>query len=280
MKDHPLIRNWIIVIAVILLLLTMGLTIGGRSSLTFVENTVLTVIQPVQSFLSGITDDVLRFSYPLRNAFKNSEENDALRAALLKTQRELIEQTMLKAEYEDLKELRAALNYTQQNNISDYITADVIARDAENWYGMFAINVGASDGITENSMVFNGEGLIGQVFEVGEHRSNVLTISDARGSVSFKIVDPIRSFDGVVSGTAEDKLSGYLFDTDAEIFIGDQIITSGLGIYPKGIAIGKISAVYDNEDTLLKNIDITPAVDFKRIERVFVIPYKLEGKQE
>ncbi len=274
-----MIRNWIIVIAVILLLLTMGLTAGGRSSLTVVENAVLTVIQPVQSFFSGVTDEVLRFSYPLRNAFKNYEENEALRAALLKTQRQLIEQTMLKSEYEDLKRLRTALNYAYQSNIDDYITADVIARDAENWYGMFAIDIGAKDGVTKNSMVFNGEGLIGQIFEVGEYRSQVLTISDIRGAVSCQIVDAKRNFDGVIRGTAEGKLNGYLFDPDASVYVGDKIITSGLGIYPKGIVIGEVSAVYNNENTLLKHIDVLPAVDFKRIERVFVIPYKTENEE-
>ncbi len=272
MQEHPLIRNWLIVIAVILLVVVMGVTSQGRAGLTVVENVVGTVFSPVQGALLSASNYVAETTFPLRNVLNIHEENEALRAALLKTQRKLIDQTMLQEEYNDLKSLRKALNYAYRNNIHNYITADVIARDAENWYGLFSINIGSEDGVTENAMVFNGAGLIGQVYKVGEHRSDVLAITDVRGAVSFRIVDEVRNFDGIASGTSQLTLSGYLFDEEAEVFEGDQLITSGLGIYPKGIVIGTVSEVGKDEETLLKTVVVTPAVDFKTIDRVFVIP--------
>ncbi len=272
MNNHPILRNWIVFFTVVLLLITMGVTVNGRQRVTFIESALGSVVKPVQSVLYRVSNALSESTYPMRNVFNLSAENEALKTELLATQRKLIEQTLYREEYEDLKKLRAALNYAYRNNLNNYITADVISRDAGNWYNMFIIDAGREDGVTANAMVFNGSGLIGQVFEVGQSSAKVLPITDARGAVSFRIVDDKRNFDGVVSGHSEMELSGYLFDQNGDVRIGDQIITSGLGVYPKGVVIGKVTGVKSNDETLLKHITVAPAVDFKRIDRVFVIP--------
>ena len=59
---------------------------------------------------------------------------------------------------------------------------------------------------------------------------------------------------------------------DGDVIKGDKIMTSGLGgIYPKGLMIGEVVDVVDDEGGLLKNAMIRPAVDFSRMEEVFVI---------
>jgi rod shape-determining protein MreC len=80
-------------------------------------------------------------------------------------------------------------------------------------------------------------------------------------------------YDGVLSGTTNYDLLGELYDPQAKVSVGDYIVTSGLGIYPKGILIGKIYEVVENKDLILNRIKVTPAVDFKRINKVMVIPY-------
>lgn len=274
MTIHPHLRNWLIFITVLLLVITIGVSVNGRERLSIVEDAIGTLVRPVQKVLTQASDWVATTTYPIRNVFRLAKENDALKAALLDAQRELIKQTMLQEEYNDLKDLRKALNYAQRNDINNYLTADVIARDPGNWYGLFVIDSGLADGITENAMVFNGSGLIGQVFEVGENWAKVITLIDNRGTVSFQILDDQRNFDGVVSGISETLLEGYLFDPEGQIFPGDQLVTSGLGVYPKGVMIGEVVEVVEDKDTLLKTIRVKPNVDFKNIDRVFVIPQK------
>ena len=49
-------------------------------------------------------------------------------------------------------------------------------------------------------------------------------------------------------------------------------MTSGLGgIYPKGLLIGEVMDVLDDEGGLMKHALIRPSVDFTRLEEVFVI---------
>ena len=54
--------------------------------------------------------------------------------------------------------------------------------------------------------------------------------------------------------------------------IGDEIITSGLGMYPKGVMLGKIVDIVEDKEGLLKTIKVSSYIDFKEIQRVLVIP--------
>lgn len=272
MTINPHLRNWLVVITVLLLVVTIGVSVNGRERMTLVEDVLGNLVRPIQKVLTQASNSLAEFTYPVRNLLRLSDENTALKSALLEAQRELIRQTMLQEEYNDLRELRKSLNYAQRSDINNYLTANVVSRDPGNWYSMFVIDAGLAAGVTENAMIFNGSGLIGQVFEVGERWAKVITLIDNRGTVSFQILDDKRNFDGVVSGFSEDSLQGYLFDPEGEIFPGDQLITSGLGVYPKGIMIGKVSEVVEDKDTLLKTIRVKPNVDFKNIDRVFIIP--------
>ena len=53
---------------------------------------------------------------------------------------------------------------------------------------------------------------------------------------------------------------------------GDIVITSGLdGVYPKGLRVGRVTEVEPSESKLLRTALVAPAVDFGRLEQVFVI---------
>ena len=80
-------------------------------------------------------------------------------------------------------------------------------------------------------------------------------------------------FDGILSGTTNYELIGELFDPKASVAVGDYIVTSGLGMYPKGIMIGQVYEVNMDKDLILNKIKVTPVVDFKKINKVMVIPY-------
>jgi cell shape-determining protein MreC len=42
-------------------------------------------------------------------------------------------------------------------------------------------------------------------------------------------------------------------------------------VYPKGIMVGKIVTVEENSGSLFKEISVAPAVDFSKLEEVFVV---------
>jgi rod shape-determining protein MreC len=54
--------------------------------------------------------------------------------------------------------------------------------------------------------------------------------------------------------------------------VGDVLVTSGLGgLFPRGIPIGRVRAVDDRGSALFHYAQITPAVDFARIDEVLLL---------
>ena len=66
-------------------------------------------------------------------------------------------------------------------------------------------------------------------------------------------------------------LQGYMFDSSYEVLPGDLVTTSGLGLYPEGIAIGKVEKVVEDKNNSLKYVIVKPNVDFKNIDDVLIV---------
>ena len=66
-------------------------------------------------------------------------------------------------------------------------------------------------------------------------------------------------------------VAGYMLDSESLVSQGDTLLTSGLGTYPEGLEIGTVQEVAYNSNTLLKEITVETAVDFKSLEKVAVI---------
>jgi cell shape-determining protein MreC len=76
---------------------------------------------------------------------------------------------------------------------------------------------------------------------------------------------------GVVRGRGGDKLSFEFVVRGGDVRVGDVVITSGLGgVYPKGLRIGSVVDVPDPGGRLVHEATLQPAVDFGRLEQVFV----------
>ncbi len=279
-KETPKLKSWMLVIILLLTLLVIGITAGGRDSISYIENVIGNVLSPVQKSLTSLSYFISEKTYPIRHVFTLSEENAKLKEELLETRQELINQTMLKEELQDLKTLRKANNYSRRHSYLNAVAAEVVARDPNNFYSMFVVNAGSSKGIIKNSMVYDANGLIGQVYECGNDWAKVLTITDSKGGVSFRVLDSEKDYDGVIYGSGDEELEGFLYDYESDLNIGDKIITSGVGVYPRGVVIGEISEIKDASSTLLPEIRVKPYVNFKRINRVLIIPPYNEYKED
>lgn len=75
---------------------------------------------------------------------------------------------------------------------------------------------------------------------------------------------------GVLSGDGKKTLKGYVMKKEAGIIKGDDLVTSGIGIYPEGIKIGTVSSVDYDDDRQLKVVEVKPTVDFETLQRVTI----------
>lgn len=271
-------KKVIITVVGIILILLMVISFGGRDRVTVIESQLGSIFIPVQRFLTNIGNYIDEKTEPIINVLNYKELNEDLTKENEFLKEQIVGLTMSQKEIEELRQLKSALKYVDSTQLDSIVSANVIAKDIGNWYNMFTIDVGYNQGVTKNSTVINGKGLVGLVYEVGEKWSKVIAIIDHKSSVGFEMLRVSNDYVGTLSGTTNYELIGELFDPKANVNVDEYIVTSGLGMYPKGILVGKIYEVIEDRDQLLKRIKVMPVVDFKKIDKVMVIPFSEDDK--
>ena len=183
----------------------------------------------------------------------------------------------IRKENERLREqLDFSISMDEQN-----FPAQIISRDFDNVYTYLTIDKGSINGIKKNMPVIafqNGnQGLVGKVAQVGTFTSQIMPVYNLDYIVSARIQNS-RDL-GLVNGTgSQDKplLMQYIRKNVAdELSFGDIIVTSGENDnYLKDIPIGTITKIISLDYNSSLNIELTPIIDFSRLENVIIVNQK------
>lgn len=150
------------------------------------------------------------------------------------------------------------------------LIANVIGRDATQWSKMVVIDKGTGHGVEDNLAVVREGGIVGHVIQASNTSSKVLLITDSRSAVDALFQKSRES--GVVAGLGERICEMKYVSLNAQIEVGDRVLSSGLGgVFPKGLIIGSVSQVLKNQQELFQNVMITPGADLARLEEVLVL---------
>lgn len=271
LKEHKVLTVILSVFFILIIVVVISYSnIGNSTVLGRSVNKVVALIQgPVSSAGNGVKTGV----YGIFQFRSILAENEKLKDQIADLNREIIQIKMTEAELAELQNLSNILGYENVTPYYNYVTADVVAMDGSNWFNLFTINAGTEDGLYKDAVVINGDGLIGRVLEVGSDWAKVISVIDESNSVSFKVFRDMQLL-GILSGDGKGSLKGYMIDTEAAVIEGDVLITSGIGMYPEGIPIGKVKKVEWNNDTLLKTVTIDPSAYFKNLQKVTVLVKK------
>lgn len=235
------------------------------------------VITPIQkgingfgSWLSGLTDN-------FDDAVTLRKENEELQARV-DTLTE--ENSQLIQDREELLRLRELFDLDAQYDEYEKVGARIVAKESGNWFQLFTIDKGSSDGIEKDMNVISGGGLVGIVTEVGPNWATVRSIIDDNSNVSAMISNT--SDQCIVAGDLRLIDEGSLnlvklTDVDNKVHVGDKVVTSYISEkYLPGILIGYISELNNDANNLTKSGYITPVVDFRHLQEVLII---LEQKE-
>ena len=153
------------------------------------------------------------------------------------------------------------------------VAAQVIGLDPTGWFKSVIIDKGKSAGLKLDMPVVNASGVVGRIVSVSTDYAKVLLIIDQNSAVDCLMQ---RSRDrGMVKGLSSGVCKMDYMAKSSDAVVGDMVITSGMGgIFPKGLPVGKISGVKEGSGELFKEIDVTPSVDFSKLEEVLVIQTK------
>lgn len=267
-------KIFVIVIAVILIV-TIGLTSRRNEPMSKFENLLGGVLTPLNKVTNSIMHGISGIITSVSDTINAKEENIILKKEIEKLESENRDLRNIIGKSDYLLKEQKLLETTKYN----IVKAEVIGREPENWFDVFTLDKGENDGLEIGDTVIDAveidnnvyqEGLVGRIVDIGDNWSKVVSITNEKNSVAFKI---IRTQDGgIIAGSSDNIIEGLLFDYEADVIIGDLVYTSGLGeVYEKDIFIGEVSDIIDNQEELTKKIIIKPAVNFKKLYNVYVI---------
>jgi rod shape-determining protein MreC len=194
------------------------------------------------------------------------EENETLREQVVELERknaDLVEMAIAN------ERLRRFLNF-KENIPNPTLPAELIGEDASSWFQTITINKGGIDGVEKGMVVVAAAGLVGHVINTSRDVSKVLLITDYNSSVDAICQDGRGR--GIVQGKGRDLCDLKYVSRRDEVSLGSRVITSGLGgRFPKGLLIGTVARVEKKPHGVFQDVEITPAVEFRKLEEIFVV---------
>ncbi len=155
---------------------------------------------------------------------------------------------------------------------SKTIHAKVISNSIDRLNNLITIDRGLSDGVRPDMGVVSGTGLVGVVYLANEHYAIVLPVLNSRSRISCSIRG--RNYFGYLTWSGGNPVEAYVEDIPrhARFQKGEWVETSGYSaIFPKGVAVGKIIAIYNSHDGLSYSLKVHLSTDFACLRDVYVI---------
>ena len=247
----------------------------GRFNTTATDGVAMAIMSPFQRAFSWAGSQLAFVKNTVQEMSQLHEQNKQLREEV-----ELLRaQNLTASEYaSENQRLRNLLGYKQAAVQFDLVAASVIGRESASWSSVIIINRGTLDGVANNMAVVTEMGLVGHVMEAG-----VQLLLDPRSSVGTLIQRPESRVAGIVEGDIKNPNFPKMVNIpkDSDVLVEDMVVTSGFGgVYPKGLVVGKIIEIHNEEGGLLKYGVIDPSVDFQKLEDVAIIVASREAPPE
>lgn len=251
-----LARYHVLLLFVVLQLIALSLTVQSQS---FQRSTFFSGANAVSGSVLGSYHQVENF-INLRETNRNlARENAELRSTL-------------KSSYFPMYVERDTIVDTLYNQEYKYINAMVINSSFNKRNNYMTLNRGSAHGIKTGQGVISADGAVGIIKDVSAHYATVIPLihSNTRLSGKFKK----SNYFGSANWSGGDHRVIRLSDIprQASFVVGDTVVTdTRSGIFPAGIIIGTVRDYDIEPQDQLYEVDLTLAVDFAKVEHVYVI---------
>ncbi|MBA4422575.1 MAG: rod shape-determining protein MreC [Syntrophus sp. (in: bacteria)] len=157
------------------------------------------------------------------------------------------------------------------------VVARVIDNDRTTLFKTLLINKGTAEGLRVGLPVLADQGVVGRIIETSWHASRVLLMIDENSNIDA-LIQRSRA-QGILQGAGPAGCNLKYISRVEDIQAGDVVLTSGLaGVFPKGLLLGVVTGASRREGGLFQKIDVSPAVDFSKLEDVLALIFDAGGK--
>ena len=268
----------------LLLISSFSLSFSSGSFVLNIKNIGFSILSTIEKGVSTSVNAVTNTINSVGELRKLKKEYDQLVIKLEKFEQLQRSNADIRKENERLKEQLDFVSSIEEKNIP----AQIISRNLDDSYSYITIDKGSVNGIKKNMPVIafqNGnQGLVGKIVQVGAFTSQIIPIYNMDNMVSTRIQNT-RDL-GLVNGQGSQDLPLELQYIRKRVMedlnIGDIVVTSGENDnYKRDIPIGTISKIEEIPYNSSLYIEITPIIDFSRLENLVVINQKeLKDKME
>lgn len=227
-----------------------------------------TQIRTIRSYTIGIVGVLQNAISIVPNVFALQRENEILRQ----------QNVMLADEVSRLREarlenarLREVLGLRERSALR-LIPGEVVGKSLHLMRNTVTLNVGTAHGVTPDMPIISESGLVGKVVASSSNYSigQLLINTDFRASAKVQRSRVV----GIVYWSGRETLELRNVAKTQDVMVGDVVVTSEYSnVFPRDLRIGVVSHVSEREGGLFKEIQIKPAVDFTRLEHVFIAAF-------
>ena len=195
------------------------------------------------------------------------EENEAL-----KDQRRILSARLQKMEIlaEENARLRSLLG-SSRKIADDVIVAELLSVDQNPYRQLIEINKGSSDGIEKGNAVIDDFGVMGQVIHVNPQSATTILISDPEHAIPVQFIRSGTRSVAFGGGSAHQLELRYLPAT-ADIVVGDELVTSGLGgRFPPNYPVATVTSISEDRIRGFVSVIAEPKARLDSSREVLVI---------
>lgn len=259
-------RPWIVYTALSLMSLgIMTSNLQGGSVASLIESTALRLFSPIYQTVERFFGHCRAVWYDYVYLVHLQSENRYLKETI-KTLRE--EHILLLDKAQSAERLESLISASFRSPAAN-IPAYVIRRGNTLLNPTILIDRGSSDGLREGLGVASADGALGQIVHTTPGISKVLTLhhTDAGIGAMFQT----SRVQGVVVGTGKGTSTMRFISRFDPVILGESVVTSGLdGAFPKGVPIGKVSAITRDASEMFQTVEIVTNVNMNTVEEVIV----------
>jgi rod shape-determining protein MreC len=212
--------------------------------------------------------------YNITKHFNLSVANDSL----VRANAELMEQ--LPASFYPLQGYIFYVNDTLKKQQFQYIPATVINSSNNKRNNYFTLNQGTAQGIEVGMGVIADNGVVGQIVDVSEYYSIVMTVLSDDIKINVKLAKNNEYW--LLNWNGKDSEIAQIEDVkrDVQFEVGDRVITRGGDTqFPEGIPVGTIAEIVseDGEQTISLNVNLD--VNYNAVYHVYVVKNLMRQQQ-
>jgi rod shape-determining protein MreC len=258
----------------VLALLALSLVLVRQSArnpgdLGLIDRALLRLIAPAQGLLA-------RGAYGVGHLFSRylvlvdvEARNRALRQENLNLRNQLADAKRVSQESGRLRrllDLRDSLSTAT-------VAARVVAMDASPYFRVARVRLELGEArVTRGMPVIAHDGVVGRIDRVSGSTADVQLAVDPASAIHVLL--PRTAGRGILVG----KPGGNGYRCEIQYVgrseptrVGDQVVTSGVGEFPRDYPVGTVSKVVEGKAGLFQEVEVTPHVDFARLSEVLVV---------